>query len=185
MNDNKNRKVDPEIFTLVSVATGLSFYAWDISFNMGAFGVIFLGHIIAIWVFSLSILLIITIVDQLRLPGRKWVGYLMLSLPSIWLILKIFDDTSTVGQATDQWVHLASILALGLSLPYMIYLFFYFTHPGIIHFKRRILVSVASIVLCIALFGYTLGRHNYWVMSCQNFIVSGQDTPKNCVEAKT
>jgi len=179
-----SRKVDPGIVTFASVATGISFYAWDLSFNFGAFGVIFLGHIIAIWVFSLSILLVTAIVGRQLLPGSKWGGYLMLMLPTIWLILKILDDSSKVGQITDKWVHVASILALGISLPYMVYLFFYITHPSIIHLKSRFINSLAGIVLFIALIGYTLGSHNYWIMSCQNFTVSGQDTPKNCIDVK-
>ena len=52
MNEKKENvasgKMDTGLLTLVGGAIGLSAYAWDLSFNFGAFGVVFLGHIIAI-----------------------------------------------------------------------------------------------------------------------------------------
>ena len=109
MNEKKeisvSQKTDSDIFTLVGVSIGLSYYAWDLSFNLGAFGVIFLGHIITIWLFSLSILLVNAVIQKQLLPGKKWWEYLMLSLPTVWLILKIVDDPSRTGQITDQWLH--------------------------------------------------------------------------------
>ncbi|MCP4707711.1 MAG: hypothetical protein GY869_03725 [Planctomycetes bacterium] len=189
MNENKeisvSGKADTEILTLVGAAIGLSAYAWDLSFNFGAFGVIFMGHIMALWLFSLSIILLTVVVQRQFLPGNKWWGYFMLSLPTIWLVLRIVDDSSRTGQITDQLIHVASILALVISLPYLVYLFFYFTNPSMIHLKRRIIAGLVGIMLLIALIGYTLGSYNYLIMSCENFIVSGQDTPQNCIKEKT
>ncbi len=181
---SRSRKTDTENFTLVGVAIGLSYYAWDLGFNFGAFGVIFLSHIITIWLFSLSILLITIVVHKPLLPGRKRWGYLMLSLPTIWLILKIVDNPSETGQITEIWLHMASILAIFISLPYIVYLFFYFTNPSIMHLKRRSIAGLVGIFLFVVLIGYTLGKNNYLIMSCQNFIVSGQDTPQNCINVK-
>ncbi len=185
MNGNKEKslseKEDAKILTLVGAAIGLSAYAWGISFNFGAYGVIFLGHIIAVWLFSLSILLVTVILHKRILPGNKWGGYTMLILPSIWLILRIIDDSSATGRITDYFHHVLSVLSIVISLPYLVYLFLYFTNPGIIQLKRKLLASLVGFVLFIALIGYALGSHNYLIMNCQNFIVSGQDTPKNCM----
>ncbi|MGK7903752.1 MAG: hypothetical protein AB4352_20575 [Hormoscilla sp.] len=170
--------------TLVAASLGLVYYAWDLSFNFGAFGVIFLGHILSIWLFSLTILLITIVVQENILPGRKSWGYFILSLPTIWLILKIIDDPAETGQIYDLWIHIVSILALIISLPYVVYLFFCFTNPQILLLKRRLIISLVGMVLFVALIGYTLGKNNHLIMTCQNFIVSGQDTPQNCINVK-
>ncbi len=184
MNGDKEKTVseseNAKIHTLVVAAIGLSAYAWGISFNFGTFGVIFLGHIIAVWLFSLSVILVTVIIDNRILPGNKRAGYTMLILPTIWLILRIIDDPSATGQITDYFHYVLSVLSIVISLPYLVYLFLYFTNPGIIHLKRKLMASLAGFVLLIALIGYTLGSHNYLIMSCQEFVISGQDTPKNC-----
>jgi len=185
-NENKgiavNGKPNTSIFALVSVTVGLAAYVWDLSFNFGAFGVIFIRHIIAIWIFSISILLIAIVVEREILPGNKWWGGFMLGLPSVWLITRIVDESAKAGQLTDHLLQVASILSMVISLPYLIYLFFYFTNPNMIRLERKALAGLAAIVVLIAIVGYTLGSHNYLIMSCENFIVSGQDTPKNCTE---
>ncbi|NEQ73147.1 MAG: hypothetical protein F6K23_08695 [Okeania sp. SIO2C9] len=173
-----------KITTLVGPILGLVYYAWDLSFNLGAFGVIFLGHILSIWLFSLSILLITIVVQKNILPGQKSWGYFILSLPTIWLILKIIDDPSEIGQIQDVWIHIVGILVLTISLPYVVYVFFHFTNPQILLLKRRLIIGLVGIVLFVALIGYTLGQNNYLIMTCQNFIVSGQDTPQNCINVK-
>ncbi|NQY29987.1 MAG: hypothetical protein HRT69_11020 [Flavobacteriaceae bacterium] len=174
-------KADTGELTLVVGAIGLSAYVWDLSFNLGAFGGIFLGHIIAIWLFSLSVLLVISIVQKQSLPGNKWLGYFLLPLPSIWLIFRIIDDPIKFGQLTDYLLHIASILSIVISLPYLVYLFFYFTNPSILKLKGKLVAGLVGFVLLIGGVGYTLGHHNYLIMSCENFVVSGQDTPKNCL----
>ncbi|NES87796.1 MULTISPECIES: hypothetical protein [Okeania] len=173
-----------KITTLVGPILGLVYYAWDLSFNFGAFGVIFLGHILSIWLFSLSILLITIVVQKNILPGQKSWGYFILSLPTIWLILKIIDDPSEIGQIHDLWIHIVAILALTISLPYVVYVFFRFTNPQILLLKRRLIIGLVGIFLFVALIGYTLGQNNQLIMTCQNFIVSGQDTPQNCINVK-
>jgi len=185
LNENKEigitEKVDASNLTLVGGAIALSAYVWDLSFNYGAFGVIFLGHLIAVWLFSLSILFITVLAKKQVLPGGKLLGYLMLALPTIWLIFRVMDDSLTTGQLTDYILHLASILSIVISLPYLLYLFFYFTNPDLFKLKRKLIAGLVVFVLLIGSVGYTLGHHNYLIMSCENFEVSGQDTPKNCL----
>ncbi len=176
-----NDKADNAVLALVGGAIGLSAYVWDLSFNLGAFGVIFMGHIIAIWLFSLSILLVTKVVQNMAIPGNKWLEYLMLPLPSIWLLFRIIDDPLVFGQLTDYLLHIASILSLVISLPYLVYLFFYFTNPNILKLKGKLIAGLVGFVLLIGGVGHTLGKHNYLIMSCENFIVSGQDKPKNCL----
>ncbi len=172
------------MFTLVGVAIGLSAYTWDLSFNFGAFGVVFLGHIIAIWLFSLSILMVTVFAHGSLLPGNKWIGYSMLILPTIWLVARIIDDSLNTGQLTDHVLKVASILSIAIALPYVVYLFFYFTSPDILNLNRKWMTALAGIVIVIGIIGYGLGRHNYLIMSCENFEISGQDTPDNCRCAK-
>ena len=164
------------------IAIGLSAYIWDMSFNLGAFSTIFLGHYIALWLFSISVMFIAIILDKSLVPGRKLQGYIMLSLPSLWLLLRIVDDSSHIGGVSDILLHGAGALALAVSLPYLLYLFFYFTQPDMLSVKGKPLVALLGIVFFVGGSGYTLGKYNYLIMSCENFIVSGQDTPTNCVK---
>jgi hypothetical protein len=168
---------------ILLMAIGLSGYMWDLSFNLGAFGSIFLGHYIAIWLFSLSILLISITAPSVLLPGNKAAAYSLLLLPSIWLLMRVIDDASVVGQTSDIIMHSVGVLAIVISLPYLVYLFFYYTNPEVLQLRGRLLVGLLTIVIVSGSLGYTLGTHNHLVMTCENFIVSGQDTPNNCVKA--
>ncbi len=167
---------------VLMVAIGLSAYVWDLSFNLGAFGSVFLGHYIAIWLFSLSVILVSVTAQGPLIPGNKITAYILLTLPSIWLLMRIIDDASVVGGTSDMVMHIAGMLAISISLPYLVYLFFYFTNPEIIRLRGRLLVGLLGIIIVSGSLGYTLGSNNHWVMTCENFIVSGQDTPINCVK---
>lgn len=170
--------------SLVSIAIGLSVYTWDISFNFGAFGVVFLGHILAIWLFSLSIIFVANVVPGRVLPGNKWFGYFLLPLPTAWLVLRVLDDASRVGQLTDYLLLITALLSVTLCLPYIVYLFFYFTNPTALELKHKLMLKLLGFVVLIGSIAFTLGQNNYLIMTCENFIVSGQDTPKNCQSVK-
>ena len=180
-DDKKTEYPTPATLTLMSTAIGLSSYIWDLSFNYGAFGTIFLGHSIAVWIFSLSVLMVMALTTHNPLPGKKWLGYLMLSLPSIWLVLRIIDDSTQTGQPIDKVLVVMSSLSILVALPYLLYLFIYFTHADLLRLKSKLIIGLVAIGLLMGVIGYTLGSHNSFIMTCQNFVVSGQDTPNNCV----
>ncbi|WP_420590832.1 hypothetical protein [Bacterioplanoides sp.] len=164
------------------IAIGLSGYIWDLSFNLGAFNSVFLGHYIAIWLFSLSVLFVSITAPGALVPGNKVIGYFLLTLPSLWLILRIIDDASIAGKTTDMVMHSVGVLAIGISLPYLVYLFFHFTCPEVLRLRGRLLVGLMTIVVVSGSLGFALGRNNHLIMTCENFVVSGQDTPANCVK---
>lgn len=168
---------------ILLVAVGLAGYIWDLTFNFGAFDSVFLGHFIAVWLFSLSVLFISLTAPSVLLPGDKRIGYSLLILPSIWLLIRVIDDVSVTGQLTDLIMHGVGVLAITVSLPYLVYLFFYFTNPEIIRLRGRLVTGLLAIILVSGSLGYTLGSNNHLVMTCNNFVVSGQDTPANCVKS--
>jgi hypothetical protein len=175
---------ETEILTFVSAAAGLSAFAWSITFNYGAFGVIFLGHTIAVWLFSMSVVTVTLLARHPMLPGGARLGYGVLALPSVWLVLRVVDDATRKGQLTDYLLHAAGGLAILLSLPYLTYLFLRFTNPGVVRLRRRYLAGLLTLGLFIGGLGWFLGSHNYLLMTCEEFVVSGQDTPDNCAKSK-
>jgi hypothetical protein len=52
----------------------------------------------------------------------------------------------------------------------------YFILPG-----RRVKIALLVIVATVALIGYLVGRYNYHFLTCEEFLVAGDNAPANCV----
>ena len=119
-----------------------------------------------------------------ELPGKHWLGYIMLSLPSMWLLLRVIDNPVETGHFIDHVLHFFSALAILISLPYLLYLFIHVTNPEFLALHPRSIIGLVCVALLVGGVAYSLGKYNDLIMTCENFVVSGQDTPTNCVHKR-
>ncbi|MEH1970308.1 MULTISPECIES: hypothetical protein [unclassified Nostoc] len=184
MNDQETEQhINPKIKSFLLAAITLSLSTWDLSFNLGAFKVIFFEKIFLIWVASSATLLACLLLPRNHSP-IKWPGLLLMSIPTLWFILPFvpFQEISTTGA-------LRKIVSLGLGivvylicLPYTLYMVFAIINQDIVQLSKKLIIKLITILLIIGYIGYFVGSHNYLFLSCFDFKVSGNDLPTNCLQ---
>ncbi len=177
------KNLDKNTITLLIAATGLSTAAWDIFFNLGAFGVIFFHRIFVIWIISIILFLTSIMLPRGKAPIGKTMAPLML-LPSVWLILKIVDDTRVGGEFIEDVMAVIEVIICLFCLPYIGYIFLNISNPDIFRLQKKLLALLFGVVIIIALAGYILGMHHDLILSCDDFKISGNDRPPNCAETQ-
>ena len=163
-------------FLLTAVAVSLT--VWDLSFNLGAFGEVFFGQIFTAWVTSSATFLGCLLLPKNQSPvDRK--GLIIMAVPTFTLIL-----TFLINVYANPLLRLLRIaiamFSYVVSLPYSIYIVFSLSHEDIVKLSRQMTIKLVTIAALMGIIGYSLGRHNYLLLSCYDFKVSGNDLPTNC-----
>ena len=163
-------------------AIAMSVAVWEITFNLGVFQTVFFEHGFTIWVASTAAFLASLFVRRPNdAPLLTWRGRFVMLLPSVWLVVLLFDDPTSQGEAADVvfWVTIAVVV---IALPYMLYVVVLVVTPDLIDLKeRRLVYALAGIVLSIGVVGYGVGARNELFLSCHDFQVSGNDLPARCL----
>jgi hypothetical protein len=150
---------------------------WWPAFDLGAYGVIFFQQLLALWAASTAIFLVSLTAG--RRAQVSWPRRLALLLPSLWLLVAIV--VPEVGART--WSRVLFYVAIVLTLtgaPFLAALLLRVTIAGYeqIPNRRRFLAALIVGVVAIASFG--LGKINSWFLTCDDFVISGNDTPPSC-----
>lgn len=162
------------LLILVPAAT----VAFALAFNLGAFGVIFFDRILAVWVMA-TIVLLASLVT--RLPPRSWWGRVILLLPSAWVVLA-FVDSPANGERLDESVFVIAIVVTVLTLPFIAWVLISAINPEFLDLSNRNKTAVAAAVVIFAAVGWGLGARNDAFLVCDDFKISGNDLPVNCVQ---
>ncbi|MGB7861258.1 MAG: hypothetical protein WBM90_12235 [Acidimicrobiia bacterium] len=153
--------------------------AFALAFNFGAFGVIFFDRILAVWVMA-TIVLIASLIG--RLPPRSWWGRVILLLPSAWVVLAFLDSPAD-GERLDESVFVVAIVVTLLTLPFIAWVLISAINPEFLNLSTRNKGAVVAAVVIFAAVGWGFGARNDAFLVCDDFKVSGNDLPANCVEA--
>jgi len=157
----------------------LSVVAWDLAFNYGVYDTVFFGRLFFVWVACTSILLAITLLPpQKRFLNRTTVGALL--VPSVWLATVAFLPGNHESELADFWISLVELATL-FSLPYLGFALLFLTQPDTFTLSTRMRIGMAIIILFIALVGYLIGSNHPYFLTCNNFDISGNFVPTNCV----
>jgi len=161
----------------------VSLAVWDVAFNLGAFKTIFFDKFFIIWVISLAILLSdISLKDKSLL--NKTARFAMLT-PTFTVALTIWvywlgDTLGVLGWLSFTFGSLLTILFL----PYAAYIILQITRQDVAEFKesKPLAASLLGIAIFIGTLGFLAGHYNQVLLTCEDFKVSGNDLPDNCVE---
>jgi hypothetical protein len=85
--------MSPSTRAYLLAVVGLSTVLWDLGFNMGAFGTIFFDKLFFVWVACTTILIGSLFVPRNKRPFGSF-GAVVMALPTIWLILQVWDTLS-------------------------------------------------------------------------------------------
>jgi hypothetical protein len=167
----------PERATLlISVASAS--VAFMLAFNLGAYGEIFFDQIFTVWVTS-TIVFVGSISS--RLPPNSWPARLVLLIPSVWLLVAWADNprNEDVGESALLWL---TLIITVVALPFVAWMLVSTINPDFRDLPRPNKLTVAVAVIAFFAAGYLIGARNDVILTCDDFKVSGNDLPANCVK---
>ncbi len=162
---------------LISVASAS--VAFMLAFNLGAYGEIFFDQIFTVWVTS-TIVFVGSIFS--RLPPNSWPARLVLLIPSAWLLVAWIDNPrkEDAGESALAMAHSdhhrgsVAVRRLDARLDDQSRL----PRPPPIEQAR----PWRSPLWSSSPPGYLIGARNDVLLTCDDFKVSGNDLPANCVK---
>lgn len=159
------------------ITAGSATVAFSVGFNYGAFGVIFFGQLLTIWVIS-TIVLVGSLVSDL--PPDTWPRRLVLLVPSLWLVAAWMDNT-TIFDASERFAFALTVVVTLFVLPFVAWILITTINSDFVDLPgRKKGIVIASVGLFIVI-GLAFGARNDVFLSCDDFKVSGNDLPTNCV----
>jgi len=150
-----------------------------LAFNLGAFGVVFFDQILTVWVIA-TIVLVASLVSAI--PPNGWWGRIILLLPTFWLLLAFGGPSAAVGIVEDP-VAVTAIIISAVCLPFIAWILIAAINPDFLELPNRNRVVVIAAVLAFVVVGWAFGYRNDTFLNCDDFTVSGNDLPQNCVQA--
>lgn len=171
-------RLNAQTKTFLVSAVAASIAVWQVSFNLGAFGVVFFSQIFTAWVTASATFLGCLLLSPERSPvGRR--GLALMAFPTVGFIFTFFKSV-TENSLIDFLGTTSAIFSYVFCLPYTVYVIFSITHQEVVKLSRQMRVKLITIAAIVGLIGYLVGSHNYLFISCYDFKVSGNDLPTNC-----
>lgn len=159
------------------IAVPAATLAFGLGFNLGAFDEIFFDSILAVWVIA-TLVLAASLLTQL--PPRHWGGRAVLLLPTLWLVMAALIDPIETG-ALDNALLAVTIVITVVTLPFIGWILITAINPDFVDLPRQSKVAVLTAVAVFAVAGWALGARNDTFLTCDDFKLSGNDLPANCV----
>ena len=151
--------------------------AFTVAFNLGAFDTVFFDALFTVWVIA-TIVLVGSLVSTL--PPHSWLGRFVLFVPSLWLLGAFVVDPA--GQDTaSQVIFGTAIFVTVVCLPFIAWILITAINPDFVELPGSNKAAVIAAVLLFAVSGYLVGARNDIFLTCEDFKVSGNDLPANCL----
>lgn len=162
--------------TLLIIA-GSAIVAFNVGFNLGAFGVVFFDQLLAVWVIA-SVVMVASIVS--KLPPRTWPRRLVLFIPTLWLIAAWIDNRYSFN-SDERIVFALTVTVTIFVLPVVAWILITAVNADFAELpgrKKGIVIGITGLFLII---GLGFGARNDLLFNCGDFKISGNDLPANCI----
>jgi len=181
--DDDEGRAEAKVFVISAIA--LPAATANAAFWYGVFGQIFFTYLFYVWIAATAALLA-SLFIPLETPLLKlpWGGRFILALPTVWLLLDIFEAYRP--NAPGAWaLWMVTLASAFLTFPYLLHVAIVTVVPDIDRLNTKLRVALLVIVLVMATSGFMLGRNHFLFLTCDNFKVGGHDIPANCRKAET
>ena len=176
MEDHTAASPSDRATLLVTVASAT--VAFMLGFNVGAFGVIFFDQLLLVWVIA-TIVLVASIISDL--PPNTWPRRLILLLPSLWVLAAWVDNARDVSRG-ERMVFFLTLAVTAVALPFVAWILVTAINTDFEELPRSNKLLVIAAVGIAIVVGFGVGARNDFILNCDDFKISGNDLPANCIE---
>jgi hypothetical protein len=152
---------------------------WDLTFTLGAYHTVFYYRLMQIFVVC-AVLLLGALVLRRHLTVRLWM-LVVLSVPVVWLLWRL---VAPVGGHWPSAYRVVDDVLIGLvlvTLPVVLWAVARIVAPEYFTLSTvRLRLAGAAIVAVVGVAGFLTGHFNNHVVTCNEFLVAGDDLPANC-----
>lgn len=163
----------------VLIAAGSASIAFMLGFNYGAYGVIFFEQVFTVWVIS-TVVFAASLFTNLE--PRAWGKRLILLIPSLWMVISWLANNTDLARIDDAALVFALIVTFG-ALPFVGWILVTTINSDFSELPGRNKIGVLLAVGVFLVAGLFLGARNDLILTCDDFKVSGNDLPANCVQS--
>jgi len=172
--------IDPGVRAFILIVIAIAYPAWDVGFEIGAYGRLFFEKIFVAWSISTALFVVLLILpkDKLRIPTVAWFAT---AIPSLWLVLALSiraaPDVKFLGYALTA----AGFVAYLACFPYIIYIAVSIAYPELLRVQHRSAkVALTTVILGLVATGFVIGKNHMHLLTCEDFEVSGLYVPADC-----
>jgi hypothetical protein len=168
-----------ELRAYLTTAIAGSLYIFDITFHAGSHHAVFYSELQRLTIVALVILIGIVIIHR-EIRVHWWIAALF-ALPGLQFVYRLWTPTKNPGAILDAIDFALTVINVVVA-PILLWVTLrllapeYFTLPS-----RKLKMAVIGTVAFIGVIGYLAGVYNYTTLTCQDFIVAGDDPPANCL----
>ena len=160
------------------VAAGSASVAFMVGFNLGAFRIVFFDQLLTVWVIA-TIVFVGSIVSDL--PPNTWPRRVVLLLPSLWLLAAWIDNSTDIGNS-ERVAFILTLAVTVVALPFVAWILVTAINTDFAELPSRNKMAVIVAVGVFVVIGVALGARNDFLLNCDDFKISGNDLPSNCLQ---
>lgn len=172
--------IDPGVRAFILIVVAIAYPAWDLGFELGAYGRLFYEKVFVAWAISTALFVVLLVVprDKLRVPRFAWFAT---AVPSLWLVLALgiraAPDVRFLGYALT----VAGFLAYVACFPYVVYMAVSIAYPDLLRLtQRKAQVALTAIIAGLLGAGLFAGYNHSHLLTCEDFEISGHHVPEDC-----
>ena len=172
--------IDEGVRSAILISTAVSYFAWDLGFEIGAHGTVFFEKVFLVWSMTLALLLIFIIIPRriLRVPRTLWVAT---AIPTLWVLIGLANRAAPDELAFRFALTVLGFLAVLFCFPYVAYVVISVIYPDFARMKGLApKVGIVVVLTTMIAIGYLVGSNHDRFLTCEDFKVAGQDVPADC-----
>ncbi len=173
-------EIDPGVRAFILIIIAIAYPAWDLGFELGAYGRLFFEKVFVAWSISTALLVVLLVVprEKLRVPMFAWFAT---AVPSLWLILalgiRVAPDVKFLGHALT----VTGFVAYVACFPYVVYMAVSIAYPDLLRLtKRNAQFALTAIIAGLFGAGFFAGQNHSHFLTCEDFEISGHYLPADC-----
>jgi len=172
-----------ELRGFFATTLGISLLVWDLAFTFGAYRTVFYYRLLQICVVS-TVLLLGALVLRRHLSVRPWM-LAILSIPVIWLVWRLLAPVAGNWPPAYRAVEGILIGLTMLTLPVTLWAVLRILAPTYFELSTlRLRLAGLAIVAVVAVAGFLAGQFNNHFVTCESFVVAGDNQPRNCRQSQ-
>ena len=135
-------------------------------------------QLLTVWVIA-TIVFVASIVSDL--PPGTWPRRLVLLLPSLWLLSAWIDNSADTTNG-ERAAFVLTLVVTVIAMPFVAWILVTAINTDFVELPSKNKAAVIAAVGIFVIIGFGIGARNDLLLNCDDFKISGNDLPENCVQ---